>query len=488
MSFPKIGLLILVTIALFSLFSYKLLEVPTGLTVDEASFGYNAALLSQTGRDERGLPHPIFVLSVIGKDWRQPITQYYLAVLFKIFGPSVFMLRFSSVMIAVLCVLGVFFLARILLGGGAALVAAGVIALAPIVTIQAHLGLDNIMPMPFIILWLISLHSYQKKRSIKWLILCALSLGFSFYSYKGMRAIAPVWIMLTAGWLFFDWRNKKTKLNDLFLFLIVIAPFFLIIPHLEKNYAGAILGNASPNFSNAYDFFLPYLSSFDPSYLFIRGDSTDFHSTGRHGMLLLASLPFIVTGICAATRSKKFFLKFILLALIIGPLLYGTVGSDHRFSRLLALIPLYALLGGLGFDWFWQHRIGWLKFISVALISLMIVNYIDFVKYYWHSYPPIIRNLLGDMSYYPNLARLRKEADRTNFEPVIHKGLAAGGGESLKFFQVIYFGKLLRTVPDDSSSGKDTLLLTNRKEVPCMEEVGQSTSNYFILENSQECL
>ena len=484
----KLIIIAFIIIGLFALYSYKLLEVPSGLTVDEASFGYNAALLSQTGKDERGLPHPIFVLSVVGKDWRQPITQYYLTALFKIFGASVYLLRFSSVIIAVACVFGVYFLSAPILGIFGGIIAAAITALAPIITIQAHLALDNIMPMPFVILWLISLFHYRKSHNSRWLIICALALGFSFYSYKGMRAITPTWIVLTAGWIFWDWLHQRAKKTDLLIFLLVLSPFFLVIPHLEKNYAGAILGNSSPGFGNVYDFFLPYLSSFDLSYLFIRGDSTDFHSTGRHGMLLLATLPFIIVGIHAALKSKDIFSKFVLLALITGPLLYGTVGSDHRFSRLLALVPLYAFLGGLGFTRLWQSRVVWSKFISIIVIILMIINYTDFANYYLHDYPPIIRNLLGDMSYYPSLATFKSEVNLTKLEPVVHQGVAAGGGESLKFFEVAYFGKLLRTIPDDSSPGDGELLLTIREEVPCTQKVGHTTANYFIFRRAKDCI
>lgn len=484
----KLIVMVFIIIGLVLLYSYKLLEVPPGLTVDEASFGYNAALLSQTGKDERGLPHPIFVLSVSGKDWRQPMTQYYLATLFKIFGPSVFLLRFSSVIIAAICVLGVYFLASSLLGISGGITAAAITALAPIVTIQAHLGLDNIMPVPFVILWLFSLYRYQKSRSLTSLAICALALGFSFYSYKGMRAITPIWIILTVGWLFWDWRQKKSRSIDLFLFVTVLSPFFLVIPHLEKNYAGAILGNSSPGFGTVYDFFVPYLSSFDPSYLFIRGDITQYHSTGRHGMLLLASLPLIITGIYAAAKSKNNFLKFVLVSLLAGPLLYGAVGSDHRFSRLLALIPLYSVLGGLGFDWLWQQKSRYQKTISLLILFLMLLNYVDFANYYWHDYPPIIRNLLGDMSYYPSLATFKSETDQNKLEPVIHQGVAAGGGESLKFFEVVYFGRLLRTIPDDSSPSDGELLLTVRKEVPCTQKVGHTISNYFIFRLAKDCI
>ncbi len=484
----KLIIIALIIIGLTALYNYKLLEVPSGLTVDEASIGYNAALLSQTGKDERGLTHPIFVLSVAGKDWHQPVTQYYLTALFKIFGPSVYLLRFSSVIIAVACVLGVYFLSAPVLGIFGGIIAAAITALAPIVTIQAHLALDNIMPLPFTILWLYSLYRYQKSRSQTNLVICALALGFSFYSYKGMRAITPTWIILTVGWLFWDWLYKRARKIDLLIFLLVLSPFFLVIPHLEKNYAGAILGNSSPGFSNIYDFFLPYLSSFDPSYLFIRGDITEYHSTGRHGMLLLASLPLIIVGIYVAVRSKNAFLKFVLVCLLAGPILYGAVGSNHRFSRLLALIPLYSILGGLGFAWLRRQKSRFLKTTTLLIPLLMLGNYVDFANYYWHDYPPIIRNLLGDMSYYPSLASFKSEINLTKLEPVVHRGVAAGGGESLKFFEVVYFGKLLRTIPDDSSPGDGELLLTIRKEVPCTQRVGHTTANYFIFRRAKDCI
>lgn len=480
-------ILSIVAAVLFFLYSYKLLEVPTGLTVDEASFGYNAALLSQTGRDERGLPHPIFVLYQDGKDWRQPLTQYYLAALFKVFGSSVFLLRASSVIIAVFSVIALYFLAQTLLPGIAALVAALTLVATPILMIQAHLGLDNIMPVPFVILWLFSFWRYRRDRNSYWLVICALSLGFSFYSYKGMRAITPIWIGLTLIWLFADWYRKRATSRNLVLFGITLAPFFLIIPHLERNYAGAILGNAVPGFNTYYDFFRAYLSSFDLSALFIRGDSTIFHSTGRHGMLLLASLPLVITGIYAATRSKNTFFRFILLSLILGPALFGTVGSEHRFSRLLALLPLYALLSGLGFQFLNTHRFVWARAISFIVLFLMVLNYFDFTRFYWRDYPGLTRDALGDMSYFRDLDKLKQQVKETGFEPTIHRSLGVGGGETAKFFQLVYFSRLLRTIPDDQGAQEGILLFTHRQEIPCMEEVGQSKSDYHILKTRTDC-
>ena len=91
-----------ILILLTFFFSYKILEVPTGLTVDEVALGYNATLISRTGRDENNRFMPVFVLSNGGADWKQPLPQYYLVLLFKLFKPSLFLLRFSSVLITLL--------------------------------------------------------------------------------------------------------------------------------------------------------------------------------------------------------------------------------------------------------------------------------------------------------------------------------------------------------------------------------------------------
>ena len=106
----KIILLIAATVALLGFFSYKLIQVPSGITGDEAAFGYNAILLSRTLHDENGRKLPVFVLSLNGTDWRQPVTQYFITAYFKIFGPSLFNLRFTSVLIAVVSIWLIYFM------------------------------------------------------------------------------------------------------------------------------------------------------------------------------------------------------------------------------------------------------------------------------------------------------------------------------------------------------------------------------------------
>lgn len=159
----KVIVFIVATITLLLFFSFKLTSVPAGITVDEGAFGYNAILLSKTLHDENGRFLPVFVLSIKGTDWRQPVTQYFDAVYFKAFGASVFNLRFTSVIVAVVSVFLIFYLARQLLGKFGAIVASLLLVTTPIFMIQSHLGLDNIYPIPFVIGWLMFFFIRQNK-------------------------------------------------------------------------------------------------------------------------------------------------------------------------------------------------------------------------------------------------------------------------------------------------------------------------------------
>ncbi len=480
MNLKRIIALIVILISSLLIYNHKLLEVPTSLTVDEAAFGYNAALLAKTGRDERGLRMPMFVLSINGKDWRQPVTQYYLAGLFKVFGSSLYLLRFSSVIIVLASVWAIYILTADLMGGNWGLVAAISLATMPIMLIQGHLGLDNIMPVPFTILWLWSLFSYRHKRDWRWLALSAFALGISFYSYKGMRAIVPMWLITSVIYLLAIRKNWKEWFKSSFVLGLSFLPFLAIIPYIEKNFSGAILGGANPTWNNFYELAIPYLSSFDLSYLFVRGDALLFHSTGRHGMMLLATLPWILLGIYRMLLGKNAEFKTMLLALVAGPLLYSVVGSEHRYSRLLCMLPLYALTITVGVKHLWENRKTKWSILGAVALLMVFVNFGDFVRYYWKTYPGVTLTLLGKMDYYRDFETLATESRKLNLEPVLSGMVANTTGEIGKFFQVVYFGRLLETVSDDRGAQEGQAMLTQRKEIDGNTLMGTNQALYFV--------
>jgi 4-amino-4-deoxy-L-arabinose transferase-like glycosyltransferase len=409
------------------IFSYRLLQVPLGLTADEGAFGLNAVLLSNTLRDENNRFLPFFVLSLNGTDWRQPVTQYYLAGFFKFFGASVFNLRFSSVVITIFSAITLYYLVKSL---GSRLLAIGSFVLfltVPLVMIQSHLGLDNIMPIPFTILWLLFISLHSKTSRPIFLILSGISLGIGFYSYKGMRAIVPIWCVLTSLYLLQNSILKNYK--KVIMFAVGIAPFFLIMPMLEKAYAGAVFDRHGVATMSIYEFLLPFIGSFDPSFLFITGDATPWHSTGLHGMFLISTFPLFIIGIVQAFKKRSYW-WLILSSLILAPALYGMVGSIHRASRLMAIIPQFSIISALGFEWLWHKK----KLAAVFVTTLVIINYADFANFYWYKYPELSRQWFGNLSGYSDYELLGKKAKELGLKSYIDDQLAYGEGHSGRFF------------------------------------------------------
>lgn len=484
----KVFLFLLILLSLIFFFSFRILKVPTGLTGDEAAFGYNAILLARTAHDQNGRFMPIFVNSIEGQDWRQPVTQYYLTALFKIFGPSIFLLRFSSVLITVFSTLLLYLFAATFTVKKYALIASIIFLTTPLIMIQSHLGLDNIMPIPFTIVWLIALYQFSKTKNKKMLILAGLALGFNFYSYKAMRAVVPVWSILTLVYIF----TLNPKLNKFIsqakFFIPALLPFFLIIPILEHYYAGAIFNRHTVNsqtFNNIYNLIYPYLSSFDLSFLYIKGDSTYYHSDQIHGMFLLASLPLFLTGIYYSIK-KNNFTRFLLVAFFLSPLLFGLVNSIYRASRLMHLIPIYSIVSMYGFMYLNEKikiKNFTRKIIVFSIALLMFLNYADFISYYWYTYPVVAKanNAFEEMDQHLSYKELAKKSQELGLTPYISAELYKADGENAHFFEAMYFKEMpQKWASNDQNPPLGSIMLSVREDIPGMERLDLNLPYYYL--------
>ena len=437
--------LLLSLIFLFFILSYRLLEVPTGLTVDESAFGWNAALLSRTAHDQNGKFMPLFVSSIHNSDWRQPWTQYYITIFFKIFGISIYNLRLSSVVLILLSSILLFKLVTKILNWKYAIVSVFMFCSTPIIFMHSHLGLDNIMPIPFALIWLANLYFYRDQKKNKYLIYSALALGSSFYAYKGMRAIVPVWASLSV--LYIMYLQYRPKINYLklikttFPFVISIIPFFLIIPYLSHLYPGAIFGGARPKLEEIYTLIYAYFSHFDLNFLYIKGDNLLFHSTQKHGMMLLTTAPLFFVGLYQSIRRKNYW-SFAALSFFTAPLLYGLVDSVYRASRILVVVPSYILVCVLGLETIVKYKYS--RVILSLLSILALVNFFSFLQYYWFTYPKFTENIFGNMSRNESYQTFAKEAKSRDLPHYVDSDIYEG------FFDNIYFNK-----PSTIVDGKD---------------------------------
>ena len=517
-------------IAIFCLvfFSYRLTQVPQGLTIDESAFGHNAILLSETLHDENNRFLPAFVLSINSKDWRQPVTQYFMTGYFKLFDPSIYNLKFTSVIVVAVGALLIFFLGNHLLGKKGGVLSLLFYATTPIIMIHSHLGLDNIMPIPFVLSWLISIYFYEKKGNLKYLYLSALSLGIGFYSYKGMRSFVPVWSVITTIYLALpalksfwnptkrdkkiSWEfvnNLKKDLKPALVFIFSILPFYAIIPLLEYKYADAVLGQTNLQIDSIYKFLLSYVSSFDFSFLFITGDALPHHSTGVHGVFLLASLPFFLIGLGKALQKDKFW-KLIVASFFMGPLLFGFPGSIHRASRLIALVPIYSLICALGAKYLWKKLLHPLvissevkrksrnfkpnlylsKIIFVILVILFSINYYDFIKYYWFQYPKNTSHIFYRTEIEKAYKILKEESKRQNLTPhvdseIIRHEKLNDQGITDTFLRSIYFLHPPMIWTEQTKLPKNSILMSKNSDIPNLKKSNFLTDieGYYFFTN-----
>ncbi len=371
--------LLLICFFAFFLLSYKITDVPPGINGDEAGIGYNALLISRNLTDENNNFLPLFIFAK-SSDWKQPVTIYTTALFFRLFGSSYWLLRATSVFFVILSLVLLYLISREFLGIKFFLVSSLILITTPIILIQSHLALENIAPLPFVLFWLWTLLKYGKTKKLIYLTLSGISLGAGLFSYLGMRLIVPILVLLTL-------LHVRKPLKSLASFLFGVIPFFLLLAVAYFRYPGAVFGNFSAPLPGIYEFLLRYLSNFDLSFLFFKGDVTSFHSTGKTGMFLISTLPLFLLGVYKMLRNKKPFEILVILSFFLSPILFGLVPDIYRASRLLVLVPFYTIISAVGF--FAISKRFWMLFI----IAIMIINYVYFVKDYWFDYPERVKKV-----------------------------------------------------------------------------------------------
>lgn len=476
----------------FLLFTFRITEVPPGINGDEGAIGLNAMSIARTGRDSEGRFLPLFTKSEGSMDWKQPITVYTTALVFKLLGTSYFNLRLSSYFIAVISAFTIFLLIRELMGNRIAFLGLVIFATSPIIMIQSHLALENIAPIPFVALWLLMLTKYTRRKNKILPLLAGVFLGLGIFSYLGMRLIVPVLTFLTIGFLFYlNYRKKDNYINSMKWFVLGISPFLLILFLSKFYYPGAILGLYRPyQVENYQNLLLPYLSTFDPSFLYILGDSTPYHSTGKHGMMLFASLPLFLLGLIYIIRNKPSMLIFILISFFVTPILFSFGSTIHRASRLLALLPAYVVIIASGFLFINKIKSFFVRSIVYIFVFLLIfLNFSDFLYDYWYKYPQRVKAEFAK-PVHKTYKQLKAASEQYHLEPLMQEGLISKNSDEYIFLEKLFFPNSLKEWSRNQNIPPKSVILVDFPKMTFQNASGAEVSitrlgelDYYLLIN-----
>lgn len=448
-NYLKPGFYVITFLLFYCLFTYKLLTVPPGINFDESSIGYNAVLISKNLRDQNNDLLPVFVLTLDGKDYKQPVNIYTAALIFKVLGISYFNLKLMSVLFALISGFVFFKILRLFFSELISFAGLLLYFTSPSIMIQSHLILENIAILPFFMVWLYFLLSYSIRPKRWKLLVSGIFLGIDFYAYKGARALVPVYFLLSVVYLFYiNFYTIKIKNNvqkiklillEISFFLLGSLPFLLPAGYLNKVYAGAVFDRGGFSIPSFYESANIFFTNMDFSFLFIKGDLMLVHSTQRHGVFLAPTFFLFFLGLFEIAREKKHQYYFILLTLLLTPILFIGVGSHGRASRLMTYIPLFTFIFCLGIKNILEIKHKLLKTIIIVVFGASLVyTYYDFVSFYWVPYP---KRISGDFSpnFNGSLKSLRQWVDKTHKSAYIEYGDFLSHKGDIQLFWQIYF-------------------------------------------------
>ena len=379
---------------------------------DEIDAGYQAYSLMETGRDYKGHLLPFYAQSF--SEWRAPMAMYFMIPFIKIFGLNEWGVRTFAAFFGVMGILGFYLLLnkfgfkkRIILFSTLLL------AIMPWHILYSRATFEVTLMSSFILWGLYFLIDYFSKKRNWELLVSALLLSLSFYTYNTANVYVPLLILAI-----FVIKKITTKERLFRPFLrLLLSVFVFSLPILYSIFFGAganrfktvsLFNNdemiseineyrvqQNNGFVSKFFYNKPvyatkklvanYLNAFSSDYLFGMGDVTFRHSLHKVGNLFWIYGLFLIVGLVMfiKNKNKKFGDYFWLMFLLISPIPSAlTVDGAYHATRLFLMVFPLAYFAGLGLDSILKYK----KFWGKLVILILAFEFAYFWHYYWYSY------------------------------------------------------------------------------------------------------
>lgn len=386
---------LLVLICLFFLITrlYKIGEIPPSVYWDEASIGYNAYSIAQTGKDEWGENFPIHFRAF--GEFKLPVYIYTTAVFVKAFGLNEFSVRIPAVLFSLGVVILTYLLAKKLSGTETTgLFSSFFVSVSPWFFIFSRTGYEAIAGLAF---YLLAIYFFLEFRRNSWNILFSvISFILSAYSYNSFRVIAPLtmlvlvifninnWIPAFAGMAVLRGALRKGILP---LMLSVVILVFSIIPiyRLYRYDAGTSRLQAVSTTSTS--FIKNYFSHFSPDFLIVHGDKNLRSQQTGFGQLYLPELILLPLGFLYMLKSKSKYRLLPLALLLLGPIPAAITRESPHALRSISMVPFIAMISAEGAIYFGQLLRNRRNLINLIIVIIFLIFFINYFQSFLNTYP-----------------------------------------------------------------------------------------------------
>jgi hypothetical protein len=314
---------------------------PNGLSVEEASTGYDAYSMLLTGSDRYGDFLPIFARSF--DDYIEAIYRYFDIPFIAVFGLNEFTTRLPAAITGTLTVIIVYYLAKEAFNNNKiGFFSALLLAINPWHIQFSRIAFRGII-FPFFFclgLWLF-LKGLRRPSN---LICSAFFFGLSLYTYSAARVFVPLFL---AGLIIIYyqelWNHKKYFLTAGSLFLVILG----IMIFLWLTPAGMARQSQVGLTFNPLKIAYNYISYFTPQFLFANGDPYLRHNPSKMGMLHIFEFISVVTGIFYLFQEQSKTSKILFLWLILYPIPAALTAPIHALRGIIGS-PLFAIISSYG--------------------------------------------------------------------------------------------------------------------------------------------
>ena len=368
---------------------------PPGFFLDESSIAYNAATISQSGRDEDGALWPVYFRAF--GEYKNPLYIYLLAAVFKVTGPSILGARILSATLGLLASVFVGLLAFLISRRISIGILMGTIALfTPWLFEISRLVFEVALFPLMLVLFLLQVYLLSRKAEWSWgrEFLLALTLGLVTYTYSIGRLFGP---LMAVGLLFFRPQVRVTHILRIWFFY-----FLSLIPLLAFHFShpGALfqrfgtISYLSDNISigeKVSQFLTHVLGNIDPRSLLMSGDPNPRHHIQGMGSFFVFVFILSLYGIywCVRYQRNDPWWRFVLYGLVVS-VIPASLTQDLFHTLRLIPYPIFLLilaiptLNSLMRD---RPRLSWRWALFTCLIVGTAFEMVSFQKLYAQDGP-----------------------------------------------------------------------------------------------------
>lgn len=398
---------------------YRVTEVPPGVNRDEASIGYNAFSLLQTGKDEYGELLPLSFRSF--GDWKLPLYIYLTILSVKMLGMGELSVRLVSIIAGSTTIILTYLLVKKLFNRkNLALLSAFLLAISP-----WHLHLSRVESESNLAVMLVTLAVYFFLRALsgqhRLLILSGLGFALTYYSYHGNHLFTSLLVLTIFGLFYKSIPRTKVSIVAVLLFMLVAGLIFsktLFSANTTKLSGIGIFGDPTVVHSQierprvlfhdpasfttkivhnrlvfALERFLQnYLNAFSPGFLFITGGTNMAHNIPNFGNMYIIEAPFLLLGVVyligQVTKQGKNRKEYglVLLWLLIAPIAASITKDAPHTNRMFTVFPVLPIITAMGILYLIDNLANNIQLRKVVLFTLIVGYSLNIMLYFERYY------------------------------------------------------------------------------------------------------